>query len=46
MRNALNGFAMDELGAKLKGMLCPPLIARPQTPQVEYAGSAQQHLFE
>ena len=46
MRNALNGFALDELDSKLKEMLCPPLIARPQTPQVEYEGSAQQYLFE
>lgn len=46
MRYTLRGFAMDELDSKLKEMLCPPLIARPQTPQVEYAGSAQQHMFE
>lgn len=45
LRGELRFLSLNDLERKLKDLLRPPLIARPQSPQVEYVGNTQQTLL-
>lgn len=46
LRYKLGKLTLSELEATLKGLLQSPLIARPQSPKIEYYGSDTQFLFK